>query len=116
MPSLHSRRDFLRTGLGALSSAFVSGCCQHFIPTSYAWNNALFTDGIDPHALKDPASLGELVTLVKQAEQEKVAIRMVGAGHSFSDVAMSSDYMLRPTHLNKLLDLDQTQLKGAYQN
>lgn len=113
-----SRREFLKLGLAALSSAALplgSGCCPSAIATRYKWNNALFTAGIDPdNGTVLPANLQELVTLVQRAQAEKVGVRMTGAGHSFSDVAMSSGYMALPWKLSKMLELDRDQLKAEY--
>ncbi|MET0385863.1 MAG: FAD-binding protein [Polyangiales bacterium] len=112
-----SRRDLLRWGLAAAATPWLgAGCRPCNGGTTFRWNNALHSDGIDPEVLADPASLPELVSLVRKAESEKRGIRMAGAGHSFSDVALSEDYMLRPWKLGALLTLDRAQLKAAHRD
>lgn len=120
MPSTIRRREFLRNSVAAASASLLSfeagGCCPCTLSTHYAWNNALHTDGIDPSRVLEPSSLLELVELIQAAEKDELGVRMAGAGHSFSDVAMSKGYQLRPWQLGRPLELDRTQLKLPYRD
>jgi L-gulonolactone oxidase len=113
------RRTFLRMGASAASICalpFFSGCSPCKVATNYAWNNALRTDGLNPDHLLEPTTLQELVAIVQKAEAERLGVRLAGAGHSFSDVAMSRGYQLVPWHLNQPLPLDRAQLRQECQS
>jgi len=58
-----------------------------------------------------PGSLDELVELVRRAEREGATVRAVGAGHSWSDVALTNGYLVEPRNLSGLLDLDDGTLR-----
>jgi L-gulono-1,4-lactone dehydrogenase len=58
-----------------------------------------------------PASLDELVELVRRAEREGTTVRAVGAGHSWSDVALTDGYLIEPRGLSGLLELDDGTLR-----
>ena len=60
-----------------------------------------------------PGSLGELVELVRLAEREGTTVRAVGAGHSWSDVALTDGYLVEPRNLSGLLDLDDGTLRDG---
>jgi hypothetical protein len=47
-----------------------------------------------------PASLPELVDLVQRAEREGTTVRAVGAGHSWSNVALTDGYLILPDKLS----------------
>lgn len=74
------------------------------------WENYSKTEKVYPLALATPASAAELVELVAQASSEGRRIRMTGSGHSHSDVAVTSDYLLTPTNLDQPLVLDRQRL------
>jgi len=59
----------------------------------------------------EPGSLDELVELVRRAERAGTTVRMVGAGHSWSDVALTDGYLVEPRRLSGLLDLDDGTLR-----
>jgi L-gulono-1,4-lactone dehydrogenase len=62
-----------------------------------------------------PDSLDALVELVRRAEREDTAIRMVGAGHAWSDVALTEGLLVEPDRLSGLLPLDDGCLRPATQ-
>jgi hypothetical protein len=111
------RREWLeKSGAAVLGLALPSGVagCGSCIEANRAWNNAVNIDGIDPDHLVMPKSLPELVELVRRAESERAGLRMSGSGHSFSDVAMSQDYLLSPRGLAGAPPLDRTQLRPEH--
>lgn len=115
-----SRRDVLRFGLlgaaGAVLPAGAGGCgCPCDVRTAYSWNNAIGTAGVNADQAV-PQSLAELVQHVQSAEAHGRRVRMTGSGHSFSDVAMTSDLLLRPGALQKPLAVDWTEAKASYQD
>ena len=48
-----------------------------------------------------PASLEELVALVQRAEREGTTVRAVGAGHAWSDVALTDGFLVEPDRLER---------------
>lgn len=114
---MHSiaRRDLLKyASLSAAASPLALGCGCPKPPVTSGWRNAVGTVAIDPDLLFAPGSAKELVAIVQAAESAERRVRMTGSGHSFSDVALSDDYMLLPTRLNRMLALDRTRLKPEH--
>jgi hypothetical protein len=95
---------------------FATGCCPCLASTNYAWNNALHTDGVDPDHILQPTTLQDLIAIIQRAESAKLGVRLAGAGHSFSDVAISHGYQLVPWSLNQALPLDRSQLRPQCQS
>jgi L-gulono-1,4-lactone dehydrogenase len=58
-----------------------------------------------------PDSLEALVALVRRAEREGTSIRMVGAGHAWSDVALTEGFLLEPDELGGVIALDDGCLR-----
>jgi len=58
-----------------------------------------------------PGSLEELVALVRRAEAEGTTVRAVGAGHAWSDVALTDGYLAEPDRLGGLVALDDGTLR-----
>src|SRR5690606_1584337 len=57
-----------------------------------------------------PHSASEIGGIVRLAEEQGRRVRMTGSGHSFSDVALTDDYLLQPDRLNRPLELDRARL------
>lgn len=102
-------------GAGASLLGSATGCCSLFPsvcakPPPGEWLNASRTVHAKPQHLASPKDAAELVELVKQAEQAGQRIRMTGSGHSYSDVAVSEDYLLLPSALASVLKLEPSRL------
>jgi hypothetical protein len=97
------RRDLLKLA----SLAALSSCCPEPVPpcTAGEWRNAIGSLHIKPGMLSAPSSAKELIALIQAAEKLNKRVRMTGSGHSFSDVALSDDYMFLPTGLSQPLPL-----------
>jgi hypothetical protein len=67
---------------------------------SPSWRNHTGNQRCEPRLIAAPQSAEELIDLVKRAEEEGTTVRMVGAGHSWSDVALTDGYLLEPTNLS----------------
>jgi len=93
-------------------AALAPACCP-CAATTHTWNNAIQTAGADPDHVQTPGSLKDLVLIVQKAEREGKRVRMTGSGHSFSDVAVTDDYLLSPTGLGRVLPLERGELKDA---
>ena len=59
----------------------------------------------DPLAIFEPDSVHECTALLDKARQHGKVLRAVGVGHSPSDLACTTGYMLRTTKLNRLLEV-----------
>ncbi len=66
--------------------------------------------GVDPEQIIVPTSLEQLVQIVASAQRQQRRVRMTGSGHSFSDVAINDECLLRPQGLTLPLKLDRRQL------
>jgi len=69
------------------------------------WRNTIGKHQCQPLKYFEPENLADLGNIVREAEKEGVRVRAVGSGHSFSDVAISSGYLVSFARLNGLLDL-----------
>jgi FAD/FMN-containing dehydrogenase len=70
------------------------------------WRNDTGNQGIDPLGELTPETLEELCQAVLDAETDGCAIRAVGSGHSWSDVALTDGLLVKPTGLTRPLDLE----------
>lgn len=123
MPNGSRERGALgrRALLGGASASLLgsaTGCCSLFPsvcskPPAGEWHNASSTVHAKPQHLASPKDAAELVSLVQQAERDGKRIRMTGSGHSFSDVAVSDDYLLLPSELDHVLALERSRLTPA---
>jgi hypothetical protein len=75
------------------------------------WHNHTGNQKCRPRKILQPASLEELVDLVGRAEAEKTTVRAVGAGHAWSDVALTDGYLVEPERLSGLLPMDDGTLQ-----
>ena len=77
------------------------------------WSNCIGNQQVAPFRLLRPTTLDEIVEIVKLAESQNRKVRAVGSGHSFSDIAITEDYLLDTHGLNKVLPLDDEVLKDG---
>jgi L-gulono-1,4-lactone dehydrogenase len=77
---------------------------------STVWRNHTGNQKCHPREIRQPDSLQALVDLVRRAEQERTTVRMVGAGHAWSDVALTDGYLIEPDGLSGVLPLDDGTL------
>jgi len=78
---------------------------------SPTWHNHTENQSCNPRAIVHPGSLQDLIDLVQRAERERTTVRAVGAGHSWSDVAMTDGYLIEPDHLSGVTRLDESGLR-----
>jgi hypothetical protein len=64
------------------------------------WKNHLGNQQIDPLRIYAPRTIEEVSAIVKEAEAERVTVRAVGSGHSWSDVALTRGFLLRTDGLS----------------
>lgn len=58
-----------------------------------------------PLAIFEPESVDQCQLILELARRNRQVVRAVGVGHSPSDLACTSGYMLRTTKLNRLLEV-----------
>ncbi len=104
------RRDALGAAV-ALTSLMVPACASD----PRAFTNVSGTMRVSPRIYASASSVGDLVGLIQNAEADALRVRMTGSGHSHSDVAVTSDVIISPKKLNRVLSLDRRRLKLEYQ-
>jgi hypothetical protein len=70
------------------------------------WRNHTGNQWVEPLRIYRPATLAELQEIVRTAEVDNATVRAVGSGHSWSDVALTTGYLLRTDRLGDPLPLD----------
>ncbi|KAH8114844.1 L-gulonolactone/D-arabinono-1,4-lactone oxidase [Phellopilus nigrolimitatus] len=67
------------------------------------WGRTFFCT---PYAIFEPEDEDQCALVLELARREGRRVRFAGIGHSPSDLACTSEYMLRTTKLNKVLEVD----------
>lgn len=106
-----SRFTLRRAGLVAVAGAALA--CSSVAFALGSWSNWFQTQSVTPLVMAAPGSAGQLVSYVKQASAAGLRIRMVGHGHSMSDVAINKEILLTPDSLNKPLSVDTSRLNAG---
>lgn len=70
------------------------------------WRNWGRSVSADPVRIASPATVDEVVTLVRTAAESGMTVKAVGAGHSFTDIAATSGVLLRLDALSGILGVD----------
>lgn len=81
--------------------------------TRKEWHNHAGNCASLPLRRYRPSSLSDLREIVTEAERAQVRVRAVGSSHSWSDVAMTPDFLVDPDGLNQVLSLDASVLKNG---
>ena len=75
--------------------------------------NVLPADGrisFNLDSLRSLSSHNEIVTIVKEAHNQKQSIRVLAAGHSWSEIAQTQDVMLSLHNYSGLVKVDKERL------
>jgi FAD binding domain len=75
------------------------------------WINYPLTQDINPYRICTPLSLADVVATVREAEAARRHVHAFGSRWSFSDCAMTGDYLIDTTHLNRELQTVQHALR-----
>lgn len=94
-----------------LSVVFAVSLASATTCGTYSWQNFSGTQVVAPEYMAEPKTPAELIEAVKRAGQNGKRIRMVGSGHSHSDVAVTDEVLLTPKGLTRVLTLDRSRLK-----
>ncbi len=66
------------------------------------WRNHLGNQRIDPLRIYEPRTIAEVQEIVRLARERGVSVRAVGSGHSWSDVALTEGFLLKPTGMTRV--------------
>ncbi|XP_066402262.1 L-gulonolactone oxidase-like [Molothrus aeneus] len=74
------------------------------------WNWA-GTHGCEPERFYRPRSAAEIRQILELARQQGKRVKVVGGGHSPSDIACTDGFMIHMGHLNRVLQVDKEKLQ-----
>jgi len=80
---------------------------------SPTWHNHTGNQSCSPRQIVAPGSLDELIELVRKAEGEGTTVRAFGAGHSWSDVALTEGYLIKPDRLSGVTRTEREPLRAT---
>jgi L-gulono-1,4-lactone dehydrogenase len=72
------------------------------------WRNWAGDQSCRPAAVELPGSIEEISEAITRAAAHDCRVRVAGAGHSFSDVALTDGFQLRLDRLTGVLDVDRS--------
>lgn len=71
------------------------------------WSNWARTFASNPEKILYPSTIDEVVLLVKEASNQRKKIRVVGAGHSFTKLVMTDDWLVSLDLLSGIEQFDE---------
>jgi hypothetical protein len=77
------------------------------------WKNCVNLQVAHPLRYFKPSTLHEVISIIQDAERNNYKVKAVGSGHSFSDVALTRDYLIDTHGLNKVLPLSALSLNNT---
>jgi hypothetical protein len=77
------------------------------------WHNHSRDQRCHPRRIVHPATTEELVGLVRDAEETTTTVRAVGAGHAWSDVALTTGVVVETDAMSGLVELDDGTLRAT---
>jgi hypothetical protein len=80
--------------------------------TRVTWKNVTGNQVVEPLRQYQPQNLTEIIEIIQEAEKHRAQVRAVGSGHSWSDVAVTTDFLVKTDKLNKVIPLDTALLKN----
>ncbi|MFE5998366.1 D-arabinono-1,4-lactone oxidase [Streptomyces sp. NPDC056454] len=75
--------------------------------TTNAWRNWAGTVTARPARTESPASVDELVDVLRRAHADGLTVKPVGTGHSFTATAATDGVLIRPDLLTGIRDIDR---------
>ena len=82
--------------------------------TRTTWRNHLGNQSVDPLRIYRPETIDQVAEIVRQAERAGVPVRAVGSGHSWSDVALTTGFLLRTDRLARVPAREPDFLRPAW--
>ncbi len=78
---------------------------------SHSWRSWSGLSQAHPVRMLAPRDAGEVVDAVLAARAEGLRVKMVGSGHSFTDIAVTDGLLLRPDRLTGIRSVDRDALR-----
>ncbi|MCH7774837.1 MAG: FAD-binding protein, partial [Bacteroidetes bacterium] len=75
------------------------------------WKNCVAIQIVYPLKYFKPETLSELVEIIRIAGKENRKVRAIGAGHSFSEILQTTDFLVDCNNMDKPIELDKNLLK-----
>jgi L-gulono-1,4-lactone dehydrogenase len=72
------------------------------------WRNWAGDQRCSPAAIEHPGSIAEIAAAVERAAAHGQRVRVAGAGHSFSDIALTDGRLLVLDRMDRVLDVDRS--------
>jgi len=72
------------------------------------WRNWAGDQRCAPTAIERPSSIAEIAAALERAKAHNQRVRVAGAGHSFSDIALTDGRLLRLDRMSRLLEVDRS--------
>jgi FAD/FMN-containing dehydrogenase len=79
------------------------------------WSNHLGNQSVDPLRVYRPASIDEVAAIVDEARRTGVTARAVGSGHSWSDVALTTGFVLDTRLLSEVPSSEPDFLRRGWE-
>lgn len=76
------------------------------VTTGYRFRNWARTQRCQPAQYHQPSSEEGLIAIVRQAAEAEARVRVVGAGHSWSDIVLTDQWLVNLDHYGQLLHVD----------
>ena len=76
------------------------------VTTGYRFRNWARTQRCRPAQYHQPSSEAGLIAIVRQAAEAEARVRVVGAGHSWSDIVLTDQWLVNLDHYGQLLEVD----------
>lgn len=70
----------------------------------------------EPSQWHQPSSVQEIVSIVRQAAERGESVKVVGAGHSFSPIGLTTGRIVNLDRLNAILDVDEKSMQVTVQS
>jgi FAD/FMN-containing dehydrogenase len=84
--------------------------------TRYTWSNATSTVISTPLRYFYPEQVEDIQAIVQEAELQKLRVRAVGSGHSFSEAAKGDDFLMDIKELRDAEKYESPQVKASITN
>ncbi|KAL6915410.1 hypothetical protein FSST1_006905 [Fusarium sambucinum] len=76
-----------------------------------SWVNCIGEQKCTPKSLRKANNISDLIKAVHDGAEQKLNVRIVGSGHSFSNVCPTDGILLDPHGMNQFLKLNSSSLK-----
>jgi len=86
------------------------------VRTRANWHNTIRKYKVSPVKLFEPETLADIVGIIRDAEEKKYRVRAVGSGHSFSDVAVTREYLVDLYRMDSINYYDSNVIREEHKH